>query len=69
MGNTEPDFLTTDEVAEMLRVTKPTIYRLLAVAGLPAPLKVGRGNRFVRFEVEQWLRAQPRAQVAGMKRT
>lgn len=38
---------------------------MLAVAGLPAPLKVGRSNRFVRFEIEQWLRAH----VGNIKRT
>ncbi len=49
------EFLTLDEVAEMLRVSKPTVKRAVREQGLPA-LKLGdRVWRFKRADVEAWV--------------
>ncbi len=49
------EYLTLDEVAEMLRVSKPTVKRVVREQGLPA-LKLGdRVWRFKRADVEAWV--------------
>jgi excisionase family DNA binding protein len=48
-------FLTTEEVAEYLRVDKYTIYRLVSQKKLPA-FKVGSQWRFKRTVLEAWLK-------------
>ena len=49
------DFLTLDDVARMLRVSKPTVKRAVAKQGLPA-LRLGdRVWRFKRVDVEAWI--------------
>jgi excisionase family DNA binding protein len=52
------DFLTIEEVAKLLRVSKPTVRRAVAEQGLPA-LKLGdRVWRFSRADVEAWVEKQ-----------
>lgn len=54
------EVLTADEVAALLKVGKSTVYRLASnPEGLPAR-KVGREWRFLRSEVVNWLRQNPR---------
>ena len=60
---TPADLLTIDEVQSLLKVSRATVYELMATRGLPVPVKVGRSNRWPRFEIEGWIDAQPRAQV------
>lgn len=48
------DLLTLQEVADYLRVTEKTIYRLLERGSIPA-LKVGHQWRFERALVDEWL--------------
>lgn len=48
--------LTVAEVAEILRVSKMTVYRLVHSAELPA-VRVGRSFRVPEAVVDQYLRA------------
>lgn len=57
------DLLTLDEVAEIAKVSKPTIYRRVKHNGFPKPIKVPRDgdrgpktvNRWERSQVMGWL--------------
>jgi excisionase family DNA binding protein len=49
--------MTLEEVADYLRVTKKTIYRLLEARKIPAA-KVGRQWRFDKAAVDDWLTEQ-----------
>jgi len=48
------ELMTVEEVAEYLRVTKKTIYRLLKRDGIPAT-KVGHQWRFDKNSIDEWL--------------
>jgi len=48
------ELMTVEEVADYLRVTKKTIYRLLERGTIPAT-KVGRQWRFDRSLIDEWL--------------
>ena len=47
--------MTLKEVAEYLKVTEKTIYRLTSSRKIPA-FKVGVTWRFLRAEIDQWIR-------------
>lgn len=49
-------YMTADQLAEHLGVTRPTIYNLMS-RGMPS-LKVGRCRRFRLDDVEAWLEGQ-----------
>ena len=49
-----PNLMTGEEVADYLRVTKKTIYRLLARGDIPAT-KVGTQWRFDKSSIDDWL--------------
>lgn len=51
------EILTVPEVADFLKVTERTIYRLAAAKRIPA-FKVGGSWRFVRAEIDRWIRQQ-----------
>ncbi len=51
------EILTVSEVADFLKVTERTIYRLAAAKRIPA-FKVGGSWRFVRAEIDRWIRQQ-----------
>jgi excisionase family DNA binding protein len=55
-----PDVLTVREVADLLRVHRCTIYRLLRKGELPA-FKLGADWRFLRDEVELWTKLRSEA--------
>jgi len=48
------EFMTVDEVADYLRVTEKTIYRLLKQGKIPA-VKVGHQWRFDKTLIDEWL--------------
>ena len=50
-----PRFLTVAEVAELLRVSKMTVYRLVHGGELPA-VRVGRSFRVTEDDVNEYLR-------------
>jgi excisionase family DNA binding protein len=53
------EFMTLEEVADYLRVTTKTIYRLLEKGTVPA-IKVGHQWRFDRNALDTWLRQNSR---------
>lgn len=52
------ELMTLEEVAEHLRVTKKTVYRLLERRSIPAT-RVGRQWRFHKASIDEWLRQRP----------
>lgn len=50
-----PRFLTVAEVAELMRLSKMTVYRLIHSGEMPA-VRVGRSFRVPRSEVDKYLR-------------
>ena len=53
----EGEILTLRQVAEFLKVTDRTIYRLAAAKKIPA-LKVGGTWRFSKAEIAEWIQQQ-----------
>lgn len=53
----EGDILTIKQVAEYLKVTDRTIYRLAGTKKIPA-FKVGGTWRFSRADLDAWIRRQ-----------
>lgn len=51
------DLLTVAEVADMLRVSTMTVYRLIRTGELPA-VRVGRSYRVKRADLDEYLEAQ-----------
>ena len=53
---TPADVLTVSDVAELLRMPRSTVYDL-ARRGLLPGHRLGRSLRFIRAEIDAWLRA------------
>jgi excisionase family DNA binding protein len=53
--NTNVELMTVIEVAEYLKVTTKTIYRLLKKSEIPST-KVGHLHRFIKSDINDWLR-------------
>ncbi len=51
------EIFTLDEVAAYLKVGKRTVYRLAAAKKIPA-FKVGGSWRFLRVDIDNWIRQQ-----------
>ncbi len=57
-GAHEPAYLTVEEVAAMLRVSRASIYRLAASDDTMPVLRLPGAMRFPRERLERWLRAR-----------
>jgi len=57
MNSEEEAILTIKQVAEYLKVTERTIYRLAAAKQIPA-FKVGGTWRFSRADIDAWIEQQ-----------
>ena len=53
----EGGILTIKEIAEYLKVTERTIYRLAAAKQMPA-FKIGGSWRFSRQDIDGWIKRQ-----------
>jgi len=62
------DILTIREVADYLKVTERTLYRLAQEGKLPA-FKVGGAWRFRRGDLEQWIKSQSQTEGEAERRT
>lgn len=51
------EILTTDEVTELLKVPKATLYKWISQGTAPPFYKLGRANRWKRSEVMAWFDA------------
>lgn len=60
----EGEILTLKQVADLLKVTERTIYRLAAARKIPA-FKVGGMWRFSRAELGGWIQQESRGTKAG----
>ena len=49
--------MTIGEVADYLKVTERTIYRLAGAKKIPS-FKVGGSGRFSRLDIDRWIREQ-----------
>ena len=58
------DIMTIKEVAEYLKLTEKTAYRLVAEGKIPG-FKVGGSWRFKRSEMERWIDEQSRQRNDG----
>ena len=54
---TEARLLTATEVADLMRVSRMTVYRLIKTGEMPS-LRVGRGYRFREEDVQEYLRGR-----------
>lgn len=63
-SNDEGEILTLKQVAEFLKVTERTIYRLAAAKKIPA-FKVGGTWRFSKGEINQWIQRQSEGDKSG----
>jgi excisionase family DNA binding protein len=54
MAEKRPAFLTVAEVADMLRVSNMTVYRLINAGSLPA-VRVGKSYRLTEADVDRYL--------------
>lgn len=60
----QSEILTIREVAEYLKVTERTIYRLAAAKKIPA-FKVGGTWRFSRADIDVWIKQQSTVDQSG----
>lgn len=58
--NSDGEILTIKQVADYLKVTDRTIYRLAAAKKIPA-FKVGGTWRFSRADIDSWIKQQSMA--------
>lgn len=56
-GNSDGEIMTIREVADFLRLSEATIYRLAQAKKIPA-MKIGRTWRFQKHLIEEWMRQQ-----------
>ncbi|WP_261533432.1 methylation-associated defense system helix-turn-helix domain-containing protein MAD1 [Burkholderia multivorans] len=56
-STSEGEILTIKQVADYLKVTERTIYRLAAAKKIPA-FKVGGTWRFSRADIDSWIKQQ-----------
>ena len=64
--NGKPQFLTVDELAEMLRVKPRTIYEMVSQGRIPYR-KVGRRVVFLLAEILEWTNPKPRPGAFAVK--
>jgi len=57
----EREIMTTEEVAQYLRLAEATVYKLAQAGEIPA-VKVGRAWRFKRELIDEWFRGQAMSQ-------
>ncbi len=57
------ELMTAEETCGYLKITTRTLYRYLQSHQLPA-FKLGKEWRFVRSDLEQWIRDRTRARLA-----
>ena len=56
------ELLTVKQVTDIVPLTQSTIYRLMRQERFPLPIRIGGRNvRWMRSEILDWLKSQPRA--------
>jgi excisionase family DNA binding protein len=54
----QPLLLTVDEVAQLLGLSRRTVWRLRSTGRIPAPVRIGRSVRWRRADVDEWISAR-----------
>lgn len=67
MAKKQSDVLNIDELAEYLKLPKPTIYKLAQNGKVPGK-KAGRQWRFHKDAINRWLSEQDDASHSGQSR-
>lgn len=62
--NTNDDVLTIDELAEYLKLSKSTLYKLAQERKVPGQ-KIGKHWRFHRDAIDDWLRGDSQCRIAA----
>ena len=62
VSNELPDVLTANEVAQYLRLSAATVYRLAQAGAIPS-VRIGRVWRFQRKLLDEWLNEQMRGNL------
>lgn len=55
-GDGIPELLNARDVAQILRISERSVWRLCAERKLPAPLHVGGAARWPKSEIEDWFK-------------
>lgn len=50
-----PDILKAEEVAQLLRINRKTLYEAVQRGEVPGVIRIGRSLRFRRYAVLMWL--------------
>ena len=50
-----PEMLSAEELADWLKISKRTVWRLKSAGAIPKPVKIGRSVRWQRTDVSAWL--------------
>ena len=58
------ELMTAEETCRYLKITPRTLYRYLRSRQIPA-FKLGKEWRFVRSDLEQWIRESTRATLSS----
>ena len=58
------EIMTAEETCRYLKITPRTLYRYLRARQIPA-FKLGKEWRFVRSDLEQWIRDRTRSPLAS----
>ena len=66
MATDTGNVLTIEELAEYLKISKSTLYKLAQNGALPG-IKVGRHWRFHKDGVDEWLKSHPE-HLSGKKK-
>ncbi|MFD9897488.1 helix-turn-helix transcriptional regulator [Mesorhizobium sp. NPDC059025] len=61
--NTIDPLLRAGEVANLLRVSIPTLYRWIADGTVPEPTKLGNSSRWSKAEIEAAIKAARKGRV------
>jgi excisionase family DNA binding protein len=62
------ELMTATETCRYLKITPRTLYRYLQSRQIPG-FKLGKEWRFVRSDLEQWIRERTRTAVSSYTRT
>lgn len=58
------ELMSAKEVAEMLRVTRPTLYALMRNNDMPSGYRIGHKRLWALSEIEAWIQLQTKKGVA-----
>lgn len=64
MASSSDDIMTIDALAEYLKISRSTLYKLVQDGKLPGQ-KVGKRWRFHKEAIDEWLKQHPEGKAAS----